>query len=141
MSKYRSPLPWTTVFNRCRLVVIASVFLLSVTRALGYSPLVAGHVSIGPSVISGHGAYIGLWVTLWAAVAVVAVIDLFTKRQDSITALSFMMAAWGASYLVAWIISGFEEMGWLTMITYWAPAAMVIALSKMVQILGRVIRG
>lgn len=117
----------------------AAVFVLAGTRALAYAPIGAAHSSPGPALISGHGAYIGYWVIGWGLVCVAAFADMITDRYDCVKALSAMMGAWGGSYLLAWVISGFEQMGWLTTFTYWCPAIIVICLLKIVQILEEVV--
>ena len=133
-----SPQRWQVLLERWRITLLVAVFALAVTRALAYAPVGAGHVSNGPSVISGHGAYISYWVIGWCVVGILAVTDFFTRRQDSITALSAMMGAWGASYLLAWVLADFEQMGWLTTVTYWGPALIMISLGKMISILEEV---
>ena len=81
-------------------------------------------------VISDDGSYTWVWTAGWAIVGLLAVFDWVSKRTFAIPFLFGMMMAWGFSYLVAWFLSGFTSIDWLTVFTYWAPALIIIAIYR-----------
>lgn len=110
---------------------LASVGIAAVglSRAWAYSPF-GGPPHEGPGVLimTDNGRFLPVLALVWLAVGLWALWDGFVKDTGWSEAIFFsLMAVWGASYGVAWLMSGFGSPDWLPMFMYLGIATHTLA--------------
>lgn len=109
--------------------------MLAATRALAYSPLLGGpHDGAGPQILSDHGEWLWLYVTLWAVTAVTAAVEIITgTTKASVLIAIFMCAAWSMGYFTAWAMTDYRSPDWMTGFLYASIALMLVAVKRLID--------
>lgn len=108
---------------------------LSSTRALAYSSLLGGpHDGAGPQILSDHGEWLWLYVTLWTATAIIAGIEIITgTTKASVLIAIFMCSAWSMSYFTAWGMAHYQTQDWMTGFLYASFALVFVAVKRLID--------
>ena len=121
-------------------LALGALSLYAATRAVAYA--VPGRDVQDPLIAASFGGrLLPFYVALWA---VAAILCLWDMRRPTITgwgprAVVGMMALWGTSYGIAWVValvtSGQSPLWWQTAITYLGPAVVIVALLSVIRVL------
>ena len=118
-------------------VLNLSIIGLATTRAIAYSSLLGGpYDGAGPQVLSDHGEWLWLYVTLWALTAAVTAVEMAVGTcKISVMFAVFMCFSWGLGYLAAWSVSDYSSPDWMTAALYMSFGLVFVAVKRLVDLL------
>lgn len=101
-------------------IVHAGIALISATRSIAYFPIAGGtHESAGPMILSDHGEWLWLYVTLWAMSFILSAFALVKGRGEfALLVFVFLCFSWAGGYGAAWLMSGGRSSDWMTAFLY-----------------------
>lgn len=111
-----------------RNIVLSMGGLYALRQSIYYSTIREDALSEAQSIITAHGAALGVWSALWGVVCVLCVVDMVNKHtRNGLSLLVGVAGGWGIGYLLIWAIgTGFQDMSLVnTAIGWLAPAVFI----------------
>lgn len=110
-----------------RNITLSAGILYCLSRSIYYSTVAPEELSPAQSIITSHGAGLGIWAAVWGMAAVFCVVDMVNRHtRYGLSILTGIAFAWGLGYAIIWAATGFTDyslissaIGWIT------PAAFI----------------